>query len=158
MKTLVVYYSRTGHTEQVAREIASRCRADIEEIQDAGLDRSGVWGYLRSGWQALSGACPPIRKNACNPAAYDLVVIGTPVWNWSLAAPVRTYARRHAGHFRRVAFFCTEGGSGSARAFAELRRICRIPSVASITVKERELERPRHEQPMNRFLAQLTAR
>lgn len=156
MKTLVVYYSRTGHTDQVAREIAARCKGDLEQIRDDGIDRSGLWGYLRSGWQAFSGASPAIRRATRKPGDYDLVVIGTPVWNWSLAAPVRSYAVRHAGQFKRVAFFCTEGGSGEGRAFAELQRICSKPPLATITVKEPELDRPKHEQPLQHFLAQLS--
>jgi len=155
MKTLIVYYSRTGHTDQLAREIAARCGADVEKIRDDGVDRSGLWGYLRSGWQACSGATPAIRRATRNPGDYELVVIGTPVWNWSLAAPVRTYATRHAGQFKRVAFFCTEGGAGDSRAFAELQRICGKPPLATIAVKEGELGQPRHAQPLRRFLAQL---
>jgi flavodoxin len=157
MKKLIVYYSRSGHTEQVAKEIAARCRADADRICDDGVDRSGLRGYLCSGWQAFSGATPAIHRATKNPAEYDLVVIGTPVWNWSLAAPVRTYARRHAGKFKQVAFFCTEGGSGDRRVFDELQRICGRPPLATIVVKEHDLEPSEHAQPMKRFLAHLAA-
>ena len=157
MKILVVYYSRTGHTEQLARQIASGCGADIEPIRDAGVDRSGLWGYFRSGWQAASGATPAIQRATRNPADYDLVVSGAPVWNWSLAAPVRTYARRHAGQFKQLAFFCTEGGSGERRVFDELQRICGKPPRATMAVKERALDPPKHAKALARFLAQLAA-
>jgi len=156
MKTLVAYYSRSGHTEQVAKEIAARCQADIDRVRDDGVDRSGLGGYLRSGWEAFSGATPPIHRAAKDPAEYDLVVIGTPVWNWSLAAPVRTYALRHAGKFRQVAFFCTEGGSGERRVFDELQRICGRAPLATIVVRERELEPAKHARPLKLFLAHLT--
>lgn len=155
MKTLVVYYSRSGHTEQIAREIASQCQADIDRIRDAGGDRSGWWGYLRSGWQAATGATPPIQRAGKNPADYDLVVIGTPVWNWGLAAPVRSYAKRHASEFRQVAFFCTEGGSGDSRAFDELQQICGKTPRVTLAVKEPELDMPKHAQPLRRFVAEL---
>jgi flavodoxin len=157
MKTLVVYFSRSGHTEQVAREIAKQCRADIDRIRDAAGDRGGCWGYLRSGWQSICGATPPIQRPGKNPADYELVVIGTPVWNWGLAAPVRSYASQHAEQFRQVAFFCTEGGSGELRAFDELQRICGKAPRATLAVKEPELDPPRHAQPLRRFVAQLCA-
>lgn len=155
MKILVVYYSRSGHTAQVAEEIAARCKADVERIRDHGVERKGLCGYLRSGWQALSGATPPIRRASRNPADYDLVVIGTPVWNWSLAAPVRSYVRRHAEAFKDVAFFCTEGGSGEARVFGELERLCGRPPRVTLTVREAELAAPLHRRPLHRFLARL---
>jgi flavodoxin len=44
MKTLVAYYSRSGHTEQVAKEIAARCQADIDRVRDDGVGRSGLGG------------------------------------------------------------------------------------------------------------------
>lgn len=157
MKILVAYYSRSGHTEQLAQEVAARCEADIDRIRDDGVDRSGLWGYLCSGWQAARGAAPAIQRANKDPADYDLVVIGTPVWNWSLAPPVRTYARRHAGQFKQVAFFCTEGGSGDNRVFDELQRLCGKPPRATMAIKERELDPADHAPSLARFLASLAA-
>lgn len=157
MKVLVVYYSRTGHTERIAKEIAERCQGDIERILDGGIDRHGLYGYLRSAWESSCGATPLIQRAIRDPAEYDLVVIGTPIWNWRLAAPVRTYVRRHAGQFRHVAFFCTEGGSGDARAFDELQRAGGLPARATMAIKERELDPMVHEERMRDFLAKLAA-
>lgn len=155
MGTLIVYYSRTGNTERLARKLARRCGADLERIRDDGVERAGLSGYLRSAWQAWSGAKPAVRKAQRNPGDYDLVVIGTPVWCWSLAAPVRTYVSRHARQFKQVAFFCTEGGSGDDRAFAELERLCGKAPLATLTVKEDSFDEPVQAQPLRRFLARL---
>lgn len=157
MKTLIVYYSRSGHTRQLAKEIAARCSADVDQIRDAGNGRRGLWGYLRSSWQALTGAAPAIREAGKNPADYELVVIGTPIWNWGLAAPVRSYARAHAEQFRQVAFFCTEGGSGDRRAFDELQRICGKPPRVTLAVTDDELDVGGHAQPLRRFIARLAS-
>lgn len=156
MKTLVAYFSRTGHTQQLASEIARICDADLEAIRE-GSDRSGPWGYLRTTWQALWRAATPILPGAKDPSRYDLVVIGTPIWDFGLASPVRSYARQHAAHFKRVAFFCTEGGSGDARAFAELRRICGQAPVATLALTERQLPEPAHREPLQGFAARLAA-
>ncbi|MEJ6002298.1 flavodoxin family protein [Paucibacter soli] len=156
MKTLVVYYSRSGHTARIAEEIASHCKADIERIKDAGAERGGLWGYLRSACQAAIGAKPPIKKPSKNPADYELVVIGTPVWNWGLAAPVRSYASQYAQQFKQVAFFCTEGGSGEQGAFDELQRICGKSPLVTLAVKEGELEPLQHAQPLRRFAMRLS--
>lgn len=154
MRTLVVYYSRTGHTRQLASEIADRCGADLEEIQEPG-SRRGAWGYLRSAWQALRHAAPPIQPAIRSPADYELVVIGTPVWNFGLAPPVRSYARQHAGEFKRVAFFCTEGGSGDRRAFEELSALCGQAPAATVAVTEKQLPTPAHAAPVEQFVARL---
>jgi flavodoxin len=156
MKTLVVYFSRSGNTHQVANEIALRCDADMEPIRE-NLNREGFWGYLVSSWQALVRAEPPIRKSAKDPAAYDLVIIGTPIWDFGLAPPVRSYARKYASHFKSVAFFCTEGGSGDQRAFDELAQICGKKPVATFAVTEKQLPEPAHIEPLRTFVASLAA-
>lgn len=35
MKVLVVYFSRDGHTERMAKAIARRCEADLERIRES---------------------------------------------------------------------------------------------------------------------------
>ena len=46
-RTLVVYYSRTGNTERVAKDVAARLGADLERIVDK-ASRLGFTGYLRA--------------------------------------------------------------------------------------------------------------
>lgn len=103
MKTLVVYFSRSGHTRQVAGDIAKLCGADVGPICEL-RGRQGPWGYLRSIWQAVCRAAPPIMPTVRNPADYDLVIIGSPIWGMRLAPPVRSYAQLHAERFKHVAF------------------------------------------------------
>jgi flavodoxin len=154
MKTLVVYFSRTGHTQQVAEEIARRCNADLDRIIEE-RGRGGFWGYWRSGWDALRHTAPGIQPAQKKPADYALVIIGTPVWNFGLAPPVRTYARQHAAEFKEVAFFCTEGGSGDQNAFDELGRICGKQPLATFAVTEKNLSEPAHSGALQKFLAQI---
>ena len=158
MKTLITSYSRSGHTDWLAHELAALCSADLERIQDANSSRSGLLGYLRSGWQAIRGTQAAIRPATRDPGGYDLVVIGTPVWNWSLSAPVRAYAAAHSARFKQVAFFCTEGGSGEQRVFMELQRICGRAPVATLAVKEGELASGAYKTKLQTFAEQIKAR
>jgi flavodoxin len=160
MKTLVVYYSRSGHTHQVAREIATRCGADLEAIREPGQSATattGAVGYLRASWQALCRAAPAISPALKDPADYDLVIIGTPIWVYGLAPPVRSYAQQYVRRFKRVAFFCTEGGSGDQKAFDELARLCGKKPVATFAVTEKELPEPAHSEPLRGFVSRLVA-
>lgn len=156
MNTLVVYFSRSGHTQQMAREIAQRCGADLEEIREQDA-RAGVWGYWRSGWQVLTRAEPPVLPTNRDPAAYDTVVIGTPIWISHPAPPVRTWLKRNAPRIKNVAFFCTEGGSGDRNAFAELSQLCGKTPVATLTVTEKQLPIDKHAKRLNQFATELSA-
>lgn len=119
---LIVYFSRTGVTETVARELARGLGADLEPLTP---DRSypGAGGFLRGVFESLRRVSPPIASGR-NPQDYALVVIGSPVWAGRLAPPVRTWLRRHRGHFRDLAAFCTSGsGAANAQLFQEIETL-----------------------------------
>jgi flavodoxin len=138
MKALVVYYSRTGHTRGLAQRIAAALGADIEEIVDR-VDRRGILGYLRSGRDAWLGRRSEIVPPTNDPGKFDLVLIGTPVWNMSLSSPVRSYLQDGAQRLPQVAFFCTLGGSGAARVFRQMQQVCGKPPRATLAITERQL-------------------
>lgn len=77
-RILVGYYSRSGHTEFVAQQIAAHCHADLEPIMDS-QHRQGARGYLRSAMEALFGWRPAIERARRRAADYVLVILGTPV-------------------------------------------------------------------------------
>jgi len=139
-RVLVVYCSRTGHTEAVARQIAAQCGADIEAIEDVATDRSGLVGYVRCALEALLGVQAPIRRARCAPKNYDLVIVGTPVWFWNMSSPVRTYLNRHGAEMRQVAFFCTLGGSGQGKVFDDMSRLCDKPAVAHLSLTQQQVD------------------
>lgn len=106
MKSLVVYYSRTGNTKFVAEEIAAELGADLEEIVDL-KSRDGKMGWLSASRDATGNRQTNISETKRNPADYDLIVIGTPVWAWSPSAAIRTYIAKHDLSGKNVALFFT---------------------------------------------------
>ena len=132
-KVLVVFYSRTGFTRALAREIAEAMGGDMEDLADT-RGREGVLGYLRSGFEAALRRHTVLKPLAHDLSSYDLVVVGTPVWNASLSSPVRTFLSDHGRDIKQVAFFCTFGGRGDARVFQQMTESCgRVPqSVMSL--------------------------
>jgi len=114
-KTLVVFFSRTGKVRRVAEAIADELGADVEEIVDT-RDRRGPFGLLSAARDAVLRRAARIEEPAHDPADYDLVVIGTPVWAWSVSAPVRAYLQRERERLPEVAFFAVARGQGPARA------------------------------------------
>jgi Flavodoxin len=138
-KVLVVYFSRTGYTRRTAEMLAKATGGELCAITES-TSRQGLWGYWCSAWQALMRREASVNKLSCDPAAADLVLIGTPIWGWHLSSPVRTFARLHASRIRRFAFFCTMGGSGSETVFAELRQIFGRPPLATLALTDAEVE------------------
>ncbi|AEK72733.1 Flavodoxin, FldA [Thermococcus sp. 4557] len=108
MKTLVVFYSRSETTKRVAQEVARAFNADIDEVIDK-KPRKGILGFLIAGYDATRGKTTEIEFEK-DPSSYDLVVIGTPVWNGRVTPAIRTYLLQNREKIRNAAFFCTCAG------------------------------------------------
>ncbi len=106
MKSLVVYYTRTGKTKLVAEAIAAQLGADIEEIVDL-KKRAGALGWINSGKDASRKSLTDIAPTQKVPADYDLVVIGTPIWAWAPTPAFRTYVSKNSLAVKKVALFYT---------------------------------------------------
>jgi flavodoxin len=133
-RILVVYYSRSGTTARVGKELASALGADVEIIRDVRA-REGLFGYIRSGYEAVRKLRPAIQPTENDPANYDLVVLGTPVWAGTMASPMRTYIYQNRGKFKSVAFFCTQGDKTEQRTFDDMADLCDMTPVATLSLQ-----------------------
>ncbi|WP_090692401.1 flavodoxin [Paraburkholderia phenazinium] len=150
-RILVVYFSRSGTTRRLAKSLAERLNADIEEICDY-RNRSGPGGYLRSLIQAIRQRPAEIVPHELDVASYDLVIIGTPVWAGSVSTPVRAYLAENSPYFRHVAFFCCLGGRGSESAFSQMRALAAMPPLAELKVSAGDLKRGEENRLIHGFV------
>jgi flavodoxin len=109
LKSLVVFYSRTGNARFVAQTVAAEIGADIEEVIDL-KKRSGIIGYLRGGVDARRGKGTEIALTQKSPADYDLIVIGTPIWDGRPTPAITTYLKKNNLSGKKVAVFFVQGG------------------------------------------------
>lgn len=149
-RMLVVFYSRDGHTRQIANEIAAACHADLEEIGEV-RGRPGVAGYGRCALEALLGLAVRVKPSRHLPQDYGLVLIGTPVWVWNMSSPVRAWLHEHRARLPRVAFFCTQGGSGADKVFGDLERLCGKKPEATLALTEAQCGLPAHREQVQAF-------
>ena len=122
MKTLVVYYSRTGKTKSVAEKVAAELEAEIEEIVDL-KNRNGRFGFLKAGYDATRGNKTKIKEMKNSPSDYNLIVIGTPVWNSRPASAISTYLQNNSFSGKNVAIFCTNEGMGEEKAIQRTKAL-----------------------------------
>jgi flavodoxin len=111
MKTLVLYYTRTGSTKLIAETVAAALQADIEALDDP-TPYAGATGYLKAGGDALTGRVNEIRKLAHDPAAYDLIVIGQPVWAARPVPAFNGFVKSYSLKGKKIALFVTLDGMG----------------------------------------------
>jgi len=128
---LVVYYSLSGTTRVLGDLVAAALDADVEELHDV-RERKGARGWVRSIVEATFGRPAAIQPQRRDPRHYDLVVIGTPVWNARISSPVRAWIEQNVTGLPSVALFATMGGRGGDRALAQMTSLLGKPPHATL--------------------------
>lgn len=119
---LVIYYSFEGNTRHIAQQIAQATAADLLELRTRQEPQSkGFAKYMWGGAQVVMRRRPRLEPLDADPTAYDLLFIGTPVWAFTYAPPLRSFFATVRLQRRRVALFCTHEG-GPRNTLLHLRR------------------------------------
>ncbi len=153
-KALVVYYSRTGTTKQVAEAIADGLGAELEEIVDT-KSRKGMLGFVTGGKDARLNKPTEIHEVRSDSSAYNLVVIGTPVWASSVTPAIRTYMMGCKDNLPGVAFFLTTGGTGVDRTFKQMAELCGKQPIARLALTTKEVRKGQAADKVEAFVKEL---
>jgi len=154
MNALVAYYSRTGNTKKVAEKLVTFLKCDSEEIHDT-KNRKGVLGWLSAGKTATKKELTTLEKLSNDPASYDIVVIGTPMWNKTVSTPIRTYLTQYKDSFKKVAFFCTHQYTDGS-PFEEMESTCGKTPVATLILhSKKELEGDEYIKKAEEFVERI---
>lgn len=156
MKTLVVYYSITGNTRQIAEEVASELGADIEELHDPRI-RKGLPGYLRLAADTIRKVEATLAPATYDPGSYDMVVLAGPIWSSKICSPTLVYGREHKDQFRKAAVLCTSRSSEpgyAKKCLATLTTATGIAPVAMLGLGHTEI-RGDHTAEVAKFVAAL---
>ena len=116
MKTAVVYFSLDGNCAFVAEQIKTELNAELIQLymQDD-KKRRGFIKILWGGGMVFKHIKPPLKPYTFDPAAYDLIIIGAPVWAGSPAPPIQTFLSETDISGKKIALFvCHGGGKGKA--------------------------------------------
>jgi flavodoxin len=140
MKTLVIYYSKTGNTKAVAQTIAEAVVADMEEITEPKAKRDGLLGFLRSGRDGMMQRKSVIAPPRARIEDYDMVIVGSPVWGWNLVPSIRTYLSSINLAGKKAALFCTMGSSGDAKTFESMTSLMHGAQIlGTLAMKQEEV-------------------
>ena len=151
-RILVTYYSRSGHTRQVAEYLVARSGADVEPIIEVVPRRGGIWGNTLTTLETLRGRASAIRPPVSNPADYDIVLFGTQVWAGGLNPPARAFAAARGPQLTRYGLFCTLGGMGSQRAFEQFAALVGHSPERVVAIPQNLLPTEQYRQKVDAFL------
>lgn len=151
MKTLIVFFSLTGNTRKIAQAISDELNGTLEEIQDT-RNRNGIAGYLLSIIEALFKKRSKIQEVKHDPSAYDLVIIGTPVWAFNISSPVRTYLEQKKKSINAAAFFVTCTASGGKKVLQDMTNLYGKKASALLEIKEEDIKSGKYLEKVKQFM------
>lgn len=150
-KILVVYYTRTGNVGILAEKISKSLNADIEKIKTE--DYSGFWGYLLGVLDIAFRRKPRISFTK-NPADYNLIIIGSPIWSEGLAPPIKSYLVQNKGKIKKTAFFCSRGGGEIRKAIKKISKLASEP-ISVLNVLEKDIKENNYKAKLTSFIKEI---
>ena len=123
-KILVIYFSKTGTTRQVAEHIHSLAGGDMAEITAVDTYPGPYNATLeRARQERDKGVRPAIRVSIDNLDSYGTIFLGYPIWFGNLPMLMVTFLESYDLSGKTILPFCTSGSSGISQSAAEIRRL-----------------------------------
>ena len=124
-KVLVAYFSHSGNTRAMARQIAEATGGDLFEIVPAAAYPAEYGAVVDQAKKEIgSGVRPALKGRLPDVGAYDVIFVGSPCWWSTVAPPVATFLADCDWAGKTVVPFMTHEGSGMGHSEADIRRLC----------------------------------
>ena len=123
-KKLIVYYSYTGNTKMIAESIQRKLNCDIIEIEPEkpySTDYQTVVDEEQN--NENSNKTRRIKKIDIDLTKYDEIIIGSPVWWYTIAPVIRTFLKENDLTGKIIKPFATNAG-WLGRTFNEIKKLC----------------------------------
>lgn len=146
MKTLIIYFSKTGKTASVAAQMAERLAADSYEIEEAvsytAADLDWTVPSSRANQeQADESARPAYKGELPDLSQYERVIIGHPTW-WARPPRIlQTVMEDLDLSGKMVATFATSGGSTYSQAQEIMNQMLVDPVKGEVLSTSQEIEK-----------------
>jgi flavodoxin len=124
-KILVAYFSWSGNTRGIAREIHQKTGGDIFEIElvkPYSKDYNTVLDEAQRDQRA--GARPELKTHVQNMEQYDVVFIGYPNWWASIPMPIASFLEEYDFSGKKIVPFCSHGGGRLGQSVSAITKLC----------------------------------
>lgn len=124
MNKLIVYFSYTGNTRNIASRIKEKLTCDILEIKTE-VPYSEDYNKVVNDEQnsEASNYLPKIQKIDIDLSKYDEIILGTPVWWYRPVPAIRTFLTENDLTGKTIKPFATNAG-WLGRTFQEIKKLC----------------------------------
>ena len=156
-KVLVVYYSRTGHAQLVAENLAKKFGADLEQLIDE-HKRTGLFGASSAGKDAIARKATVIEPLKHDLRDYDIILIGGPSWFGNVTPAVRTFIMENDLSNKKIGLFGICHLTGVEHAIQEAADLIlkgRPEKIPTMPLRERDLKEEVLSKKIDEFYKQV---
>ncbi len=124
MSTLIAFYSFEGNCRDLASVMGEAVGATVKELRPVKdpVPHGMITKYLLGGKASMFKETTPLRHLGVDPRAYDLIVVGGPVWFFNITPAVRTFLTGGNWSGKRFGLFSMHRG-GKGKAIATMREL-----------------------------------
>ncbi len=122
-RVLIAYYSYSGNTKAVAEKIQNLTGGDMFEIKPAKDYPANYNDVVALAQQEKAKDVRPELVDNGNVENYDIIFVGTPVWWYTMAGPVKTYLTKNNFDGKVIMPFCTHGGGGESATYTDMQKL-----------------------------------
>lgn len=124
-KVLIAYYSYSGNTKRVAEKIQQLTNGDIFEIVPKKAYPNNYNDVVNLAKDEKQKDIKPELTDNGNVKDYDIIFLGTPVWWYTMASPVKTFLSKNDFTGKTIVPFCTHGGGGASSTYIDMQKLAK---------------------------------
>ena len=124
MKPIIIYFSYTNNTRNIAKKIEQKLNCDILEIKAKVPYSKDYDGVVNDEHNSESSSyLPELEQINVDLNNYDTIILGTPVWWYRPVPAIRSFLSKNDLSGKTIIpFACNCGWLGTT--FQEIKKIC----------------------------------
>ena len=128
-KILIVYFSRSGNTRGIARQIQQKISGGLNSVELVEIECVTPYSsdYNTCLDEALrdqrANARPALKTRISNMAQYDVIMLGYPIWWASIPAPIASFLEAYDFSGKTIIPFCSSGGSRFGQSLTAIAKL-----------------------------------
>lgn len=128
-KILTAYFSASGNTKRLAKNIAEAAGSDLFEIAPKTPYTNDDLNWMNKKSRSSiemndKNSRPEIEGKVENMDVYDVVLIGFPIWWYEAPRIIQTFLESYDFSGKTIITFATSGGSGMGKTNDILKKSC----------------------------------
>lgn len=123
MKSVVIYYSRSGKTKKIAEMLQDAVHAKLVFVEPEKAYGGYLSAVLRNGKEKMTKSTSKVVTKPSSFAGCDVVFVGFPVWYGTMPDFMQEYIKKCGIKGKKVIPFATAGANGKDSSLATVKEL-----------------------------------